>query len=156
MKTIRLNTFETNSSSVHSLTIVSKDDLDKLENYKMFCNYDVTELTDYDTVKTKALADLAEFNITSEMFDNFVKERYDAVLQEFTEHLPEGEYGVEGFLEEATRYYNYNEKECSLGKWFITNGYYVYPGINYYDVESCSYTAKSGETIIALSLYHEG
>lgn len=38
MKTIRLGTFETNSSSCHSVTIMLKDDWEDFKNHKKFIN----------------------------------------------------------------------------------------------------------------------
>lgn len=40
MKTKRNNTFETNSSSVHTLTIASAEDFEKFENCDMLLNYE--------------------------------------------------------------------------------------------------------------------
>ena len=39
MKTIRYNTFETNSSSTHSLTIVDEDEFEKFKNCDLLLDY---------------------------------------------------------------------------------------------------------------------
>lgn len=39
MKTIRMNTFETNSSSTHSLTIVPEEEYEKFENCDLLLDY---------------------------------------------------------------------------------------------------------------------
>ena len=40
MKTIRANTFETNSSSTHSMIILTEEEYDKLESGELYLNDD--------------------------------------------------------------------------------------------------------------------
>ena len=40
MKTIRANTFETNSSSTHSMIILTEEEYDKLESGELYLNED--------------------------------------------------------------------------------------------------------------------
>ena len=47
MKTVRFGTFETNSSSCHSLTVMRKQDWEDFKNYKKFINSSI-DRTDSD------------------------------------------------------------------------------------------------------------
>lgn len=58
MKTKRTNTFETNSSSVHTLTIASAEDFEKFENCDMLLNYET--LVPAEDVYKEMMETLAE------------------------------------------------------------------------------------------------
>lgn len=121
--TVRQGVFETNSSSVHSLTMAMKDDYEKFENGELFYivyNYPYFKNVDTDFISRDELYQIAKENgfigkihDTSELLDFFNgdvvsydlfwdedSERFDYFTDEFT--TPKGETVV------AFGYYGYD------------------------------------------------
>lgn len=122
-KTIRQGVFETNSSSVHSLTMAMKDDYEKFENGELFYityKYPYFENVDTDFISRDELYQIAKENgfigkieDTSELLDFFDgdvesydlfwdgdHERFDYFTDEIT--TPKGETVI------AFGYYGYD------------------------------------------------
>jgi hypothetical protein len=57
MKSIRENTFETNSSSTHSLSVVSKEDYEDFENGKKLWNPETEDISSLDDIYKTVVED---------------------------------------------------------------------------------------------------
>jgi len=96
MRTIRRGVFETNSSSTHSISIVSKEEFDKWKNGELL--YDRYEKLFLTKDESQELEDQDDLNTYDEYFD-------DGCLEGFTkkhttksgdEIIAFGKYGYDG------------------------------------------------------------
>ena len=79
-RTVRLNTFETNSSSVHSLQILTKNDYDK------WINGDYLDELNNKVLSKEEVLELIKEDLSEEEFKEFVsydKEKFDRVIKEW-------------------------------------------------------------------------
>lgn len=94
MKTIRIGTFETNSSSTHTLVMLSKSEYEKFKAGEIFYTYGSERFVTREQVEAEAkkegIEDLEDFVSDSDYksFDSF-GEGYEDFYQEYT--TPNGE-----------------------------------------------------------------
>ena len=124
MKTIRHNTFETNSSSTHSLLILTEEENDKINNGELFIENRYEK-----TLITKEEAD--------EIFLEAIEE-YNSVNPEDKIHT------IEEFKETDWYLDNISEYPCNVEEW-------AEEGSLDYDVTN--YVSPSGNKIIIHALY---
>ena len=94
MKTVRLGTFETNSSSTHSITMCMESDYEKWKNGEMYWNRWNDELVSKEEVE-KEMAKLRE---------EFIADNPD-----FDENNEEWKEKLEQYINEDKMYYTYEE-----------------------------------------------
>ena len=123
MRTIRYNTFETNSSSTHSLLILTEEECDKIEKGEMFL------LSQYDReVITKEERDKV---ILDEMYT--VNKTYDYMFQ-----------SIEEFMESDYYFDNRSEFPCNIDEWCDSD---------YLEIDSYDYTSPAGDKIKIIAKY---
>ena len=85
---VRLNTFETNSSSMHSLILVNKDDFNNFKQDKLFYYTGGECFKSYDEIPT-----LIEFkNEYPEVVNETDQNKIDKLVQEFIDEYFNGDY----------------------------------------------------------------
>ena len=94
MKTVRLGTFETNSSSTHSITMCMESDYEKWKNGEMYWHRWNDELVSKEEVE-KEMAKLRE---------EFIADNPD-----FDENNEEWKEKLEQYINEDKMYYTYEE-----------------------------------------------
>ena len=124
MKTIRHNTFETNSSSTHSLLILTEEENNKIDNGELF-------------IESK----YEETLITKEEADKIFLE----AIEEYNSAYPEDKiHTIEEFKETDWYLDNISEYPCNVEEW-------AEEGSLDYDVTN--YVSPSGNKIIIHALY---
>ena len=124
MKTMRYNTFETNSSSTHSLLILTEEENDKINNGELF-------------IKSRYDDEI----ITKEEADKIFLE----AIEEYNSTYPEDKiHTIEEFKE--TDWYLDNESEypCDVDEWIEKENR---------DYDVTNYVSPSGDKIIIHALY---
>lgn len=96
MKTIRCNVFETNSSSMHSVTIMSAEEWKALENGTMVCDIWYENRKPYAEVVKKALSKFESDGLTEELFNTYFTE-WGKYIENSGEYIPE-EYEFDMWL----------------------------------------------------------
>ena len=124
MKTIRHNTFETNSSSTHSLLILTEEENNKIDNGELFIEGKYEE-----TLITKEEAD--------KIFLEAIEE-YNSVNPEDKIHT------IEEFKETDWYLDNTSEYPCNVEEWAEEDR------LNY---DVINYVSPSGDKIIIHALY---
>lgn len=152
MKNIREDVFETNSSSVHALVIVSKDEFNALENCEMLINY--RELIPVEKAYQETMEALAGYE------DN-MSEAYKAsyktalTLEAFKEELKKFDcYSLTyGQREDAASETIDDNRKAILAA--LPEDYDTYEsyGSDMYETFCKSYTTKSGDEIVAFGYY---
>ena len=94
MKTVRLGTFETNSSSTHSITMCMESDYEKWKNGEMYWHRWNDELVSKEEVE-KEIAKL--------------REKFIANNPDFDENDEEWQEELEEYINEDKMYYTYEE-----------------------------------------------
>ena len=123
MKTIRANTFETNSSSTHSMIILTEEENEKLNSGELYLNntYDATIITKEEAYK-----------IFLEVMES------DNYMQDSEYSLEEN---IKDYLENCDDRY---ELPCSLDNWTYED--YLATDINHY-------TSPSGDKLVIICKY---
>ena len=124
MKTVRLGTFETNSSSTHSITMCMESDYEKWKNGEMYWHRWNDELVSKEEVE-KEMAKLRE---------EFIADNPD-----FDENNEEWKEKLEQYINEDKTYYTYEE--------FNDYDYIEYE--TYVD----KYNTPNGDTVVAFGYY---
>ena len=124
MKTIRHNTFETNSSSTHSLLILTEEENDKINNGELF----LRDKFSYEII-TKEEAD----KIFLESIENYNLQYPEDNIQT-----------IEDFKETDEYLDNKSEFPCDIDEWADNE---------YLDYDYANYTSPSGDKIIIHVLY---
>ena len=127
MKTIRHNTFETNSSSTHSLLILTEEENNKIDNGELFIESKYEE-----TLITKEEAD--------KIFLEAI-EYYNSVYPEDKIHT------IEEFKETDWYLDNISEYPCDINVWSEKEGL---------DYDVTDYVSPSGDKIIIHAIYGYG
>lgn len=152
MKTIRENTFETNSSSCHTLIIVSKEEFEAVKN----CDYliDYRHIIPAEQAYKETMEELAGLE---DKMSNSYRATYktELTLEVFKEIL-------RGFREWDLTYSNRhdayagpiedNKTAVTAGLCEDYNTFETYGG-EYYETYSESFTTKSGDEIVAFGYY---
>ena len=152
MKNIRENVFETNSSSVHSLVIVSKDEFDALKNCDLLLDY--RTLIPVEKAYQETMDELAKF-------EDSMSEEYKAsykttlTLEAFKEQLKKFDcYDLTyGQREDAASETIENNRQAIVAA--LPEDYNTYDtyGGDMYETFCESYTTKSGDEVVAFGYY---
>ena len=124
MKTIRANTFETNSSSTHSMVILTEEQNNKINNGELYLTNKYDE-----TIITKEERDI--------IF-------YKAIKDYNKEYPQDNIITIEDFME--TDYYcdNKDKFPCNIEEW---------SDYEYLSYDSVNYTSPSGDKLIIHVVY---
>ena len=89
-QTIRLNTFETNSSSYHTLIIMSKDEFEKFKNGELYFapHQDRIFMTDKD------IPEIDEFKIDNKDYENLSEKELTAAIDVFKDEYFDTDYAL--------------------------------------------------------------
>ena len=124
MKTVRLGTFETNSSSTHSITMCMESDYEKWKNGEMYWHRWNDELVSKEEVEEEM----------AKLRDEFIADNPD-----FDENNEEWKEKLEQYINEDKTYYTYEE--------FNDYDYIEYE--TYVD----KYNTPNGDTVVAFGYY---
>ncbi len=113
MKQIRVGVFETNSSSTHSLTIVSKEEYEKFKEGEYVWNSNDGKLQSVEDAKNSLIADRKRWDKEFEA----TKEEVEEMLEEDTKSFDEFGSNYETFE---------TEYETKSGDKVVAFGYYGY------------------------------
>lgn len=145
MKIIRRNTFETNSSSTHSITMCNKSDFDKWKNGELYyCQDDgnfYNEEGREKVIKKNIIQEKAKYDNGNYIYKNVIVpyEEIDKLCTE--ENLLEiTKEEIETYLEDC----DYYEIPLTYEEWDDQFEYEKYED---------SYTTNSGETVVAFGYY---
>lgn len=151
MKTIRMNTFETNSSSTHSLTIVSEEEFEKFENCDLLLNYSMFVSTEdeYKNVieKLKSYEDNMSDEYRATYKTELTLEKFKEVLSKLCED-DLSYYHRENAREDIQTHFD--AVKAALGEDIDT---YRTMGGEEYETFAQHYTTKSGDKIVAFGYY---
>lgn len=151
MKTIRMNAFETNSSSMHSLTIVPEDEFEKFENCDLLLDYHTFVSTEDEYKNVMENLKSYEDNMSDEYRATY---KTELTLEKFKEILKKlcysdlSYYHRENAREDIQTHFN--AVKAALGEEIVT---YRTMGGEEYETFSEHYTTKSGDKIVAFG-YH--
>lgn len=147
MKLVRRGTFETNSSSTHSITMCKESDFDKWKNGEMYFCQDNGEFYDEEG-RTKIIKEQIIYNKKAEYHNGIytykgISVEYKDINKLYTEeNLSEiTEEEVQDYLENDFDYY---EIPLTYEQWNDCFDYEKYED---------DYTTESGETVVAFGYY---
>ena len=146
MKIIRRGTFETNSSSTHSITMCNESDFDKWKNGELYyCNDDGKFYNDEERsrlIKEHIIYNKAKYDNGNYTYKDVTVD-YKYLNKLYTEeNLAEiTEEEIQDYIENDFEYY---ELPLTYGEW---DEYFEYE--KYED----SYTTPNGETVVAFGYY---
>lgn len=147
MKIIRRNTFETNSSSTHSITMCKESDFDKWKNGELYFCQDNGEFYDEEG-RTKIIKEQIIYNKKAKYNNGIytykgISVEYKDINKLYTEeNLSEiTEEEVQDYLENDFDYYE------------IPLTYEQWDDLFEYEKYEDSYTTDNGETIVAFGYY---
>ena len=147
MKIIRRNTFETNSSSTHSITMCKESDFDKWKNGELYFCQDNGEFYDEEG-RTKIIKEQIIYNKKAKYNNGIytykgISVEYKDINKLYTEeNLSEiTEEEVQDYLENDFDYY---EIPLTYEQWDDRFDYEKYED---------AYTTESGETVVAFGYY---
>ena len=152
MKTIRENTFETNSSSCHTLIIVSKEEFEAVKNCDYLINYckiipveqaykeTMEELEQLEEKMSTSYRATYKTELTFDVFKEVLKKFREWSLTYNNRHD-----AYAGPIED-------NETAVTAGLPEDYDTFNTYGG-EYYETYSESYTTKSGDEIVAFGYY---
>ena len=146
MRLIRRNTFETNSSSTHSITMCTESDFDKWKNGELYYNSDDGMFYNNEErnklIKKRIIYNKATYNNGTYTYKDVTVNDIDELYTE--ENIDEiTDEDVENYIEEDFEYY---DLPVSYEEWLSFYG-------DAYAQFKSSYTTDSGEKIIAFGYY---
>lgn len=146
MRLIRRNTFETNSSSTHSITMCSESDFDKWKNGELYyCDDDGKFYNDEERrrlIKEHIIYNKAKYDNGKYIYKDVTVDYEDLNKLYTEENLAEiTEEEIATYMEEDFDYY---ELPLTYGEWD-----------EYFEDEKYedSYTTPNGETVVAFGYY---
>ena len=151
MKTIRHNVFETNSSSMHSLTIVPEEEFEKFENCDLLLDYNtfISVEDEYKNVMDKL--ESYEDNMSDEYRETYKTELTFEKFKEVLSKLCDGDlsyYHRKDAREDIQTHYD--AVKAALGEEIVT---FRTMGGEEYETFAQHYTTKSGDKIVAFGYY---
>ncbi len=151
MITTRRNTFETNSSSVHTLTIASDEDFEKFEACDLLLQYDALVPAD------KEYKDMMEFLGENEekMTEEYRKTYKDSLtFDKFKEVLKSLEYDDLSYSSRESAYDSIeDDRTAVIGGLSECVTTLDCLGGEYYETYVEHYTSKSGDKIVAFGYF---
>lgn len=151
MKTIRHNVFETNSSSMHSLTIVPEEEFEKFENCDLLLDYNTFISVEDEYKNVMDNLESYEDNMSDEYRETY---KTELTFEKFKEVLSKlcysdlSYYHREGAREDIQTHYD--AVKAALGEDTVT---YRTMGGEEYETFERHYTTKSGDKIVAFGYY---
>lgn len=151
MKTIRHNVFETNSSSMHSLTIVPEEEFEKFKNCDLLLDYSTFVSAEDEYKNVMENLERCEDNMSDEYRETY---KTELTFEKFKEVLSELCYGDlsyyhrKGACEDIQTHYD--AVKAALGEDIVT---YRTMGGEEYETFERHYTTKSGDKIVAFGYY---
>lgn len=134
---IRLNTFETNSSSVHSICIMSREEFDKFKKGNLY-------IDGWKNDKLYTFDDIKEIYLKGD--DYYIDEYLEAEGITKEEYLKE--HSEEELIEKAIK------SDLSYGsREYYNFDSYIGDRQDYYETFVEEYTTKGGEEIVAFGYY---
>lgn len=112
MKTIRANTFETNSSSTHSMIILTEEEYDKLESGELYLND--------DEIITKEEAEKIFLKSMNE--DKYIYDNDLSFEENIKNYLDEFDYYSYDFPQSLETWKEDNELEFDINKYVSPSG----------------------------------
>ena len=112
MKTIRANTFETNSSSTHSMIILTEEEYDKLESGELYLND--------DEIITKEEAE--KIFLKSMHEDKYIYDNDLSFEENIKNYLDEFDYYSYDFPQSLETWKEDNELEFDINKYVSPSG----------------------------------
>lgn len=111
---LRLNTFETNSSSMHTLVILNKEEFDKFKNKELFYSADKDEFLPYSEIEN-----MESFIEQCPYYNDLSDENKKQALKEFIDEYFDTDYAVGYTLhgvdsQYKTVYNNKGEEQIAL------------------------------------------
>lgn len=149
-----MNTFETNSSSTHSLTIVPEDEFEKFENCDLLLDYNKFIDTEVEYMNVMDNLESYEDNMSDEYRATYKTELTLEKFKEILKHLDCNDlsyYHREDAREDIQTHYD--AVKAALGEEVET---YRTMGGEYYETFAQHYTTKSGDKIVAFGYYGYG
>lgn len=154
MKTIRYNTFETNSSSTHSLTIVDEDEFEKFKNCDLLLDYHTFVSAEDEYKNVMDNLERYEDNMSDEYRETYKTELTLEKFKEVLSKLSDNDlsyYHREDAREDIQTHFD--AVKAALGEDIET---YDTMGGEEYETFERHYTTKSGDKIVAFGYYGYG
>lgn len=151
MKTIRHNVFETNSSSMHSLTIVPEEEFEKFENCDLLLDYNTFISVEDEYKNVMDNLESYEDNMSDEYRETYKTELTFEKFKEVLSKLCDDDlsyYHREYAREDIQTHYD--AVKAALGEEIVT---YRTMGGEEYKTFAQHYTTKSGDKIVAFGYY---
>ena len=151
MKTIRHNVFETNSSSMHSLTIVPEEEFEKFKNCDLLLDYCAFVSAEDEYKNVMENLESCENNMSDDYRATY---KTELTFEKFKEVLSKlcysdlSYYHREGAREDIQTHYD--AVKAALGEDIVT---YRTMGGEEYETFERHYTTKSGDKIVAFGYY---
>ena len=151
MKTIRHNVFETNSSSMHSLTIVPEEEFEKFENCDLLLDYNTFISVEDEYKNVMDNLESCENNMSDDYRATY---KTELTFEKFKEVLSKlcysdlSYYHRKGAREDIQTHYD--AVKAALGEEIVT---YRTLGGEEYETFERHYTTKSGDKIVAFGYY---
>ena len=151
MKTIRQNVFETNSSSMHSLTIVPEEEFEKFKNCDLLLDYCTFVSAEDEYKNVMENLESCENNMSDDYRATY---KTELTFEKFKEVLSKlcysdlSYYHREGAREDIQTHYD--AVKAALGEDIVT---YRTMGGEEYETFERHYTTKSGDKIVAFGYY---
>lgn len=151
MKTIRHNVFETNSSSMHSLTIVPEEEFEKFENCDLLLDYNTFISVEDEYKNVMDNLERYEDNMSDEYRETYKTELTLEKFKEVISKLCDNDlsyYHREDAREDIQTHYD--AIKAALGEVIVT---FRTMGGEEYETFAQHYTTKSGDKIVAFGYY---
>lgn len=151
MKTIRHNVFETNSSSMHSLTIVPEEEFEKFKNCDLLLDYCAFVSAEDEYKNVMENLESCENNMSDDYRATY---KTELTFEKFKEVLSKlcysdlSYYHRKGAREDIQTHYD--AVKAALGEDIVT---YRTMGGEEYETFERHYTTKSGDKIVAFGYY---
>lgn len=151
MKTIRHNVFETNSSSMHSLTIVPEEEFEKFKNCDLLLDYCAFVSAEDEYKNVMENLESCENNMSDDYRATY---KTELTFEKFKEVLSDLCYGDLSYYHRKDArediQTHYDAVKAALGEDIVT---YRTMGGEEYETFERHYTTKSGDKIVAFGYY---
>ena len=151
MKTIRHNVFETNSSSMHSLTIVPEEEFEKFKNCDLLLDYCAFVSAEDEYKNVMENLESCENNMSDDYRATY---KTELTFEKFKEVLSDLCYGDLSYYHRKDArediQTHYDAVKAALGEEIVTHRTL---GGEEYETFERHYTTKSGDKIVAFGYY---
>ena len=156
MKTIRLNTFETNSSSTHCMTLMNDEEYNKLDGLNYYFEEGNNQAVSIEDIFKKFNSYIDCETMPDNMFDLFKEVVHYCANQD--DHYNSE---VDDFIDESDKEYTDEEKEwiATIIEWFQDREYYsleYYPANDWHEENISNDYTVDGVKIHVIGWYGRG